>query len=99
LMARLNSITGSKIGFVNSAWYAAKSTAFNDITVGDNHGGNSVGYVATAGWDACTGIGSPIGTAILALYNPTHTGAVYPNYLVGTRPSSGQTYPRPVLLA
>jgi len=98
LMARLNSITGSKIGFVNSAWYAAKSTAFNDITVGDNHGGNTVGYVATAGWDAATGVGSPIGVNILALYQNL-TGAVYPNYLVGTRPSSGQTYPRPNILA
>jgi len=98
LMARLNSITGSKIGFVNSAWYAAKSTAFNDITVGDNHGGNTVGYVATAGWDAATGVGSPIGVNILALYQNS-TGAVYPNYLVGTRPSSGQTYPRPYITA
>ena len=98
LMARLNSITASKIGFVNATWYAAKSTAFNDITVGDNHGGNTVGYVATAGWDAATGIGSPIGVNILALYQNT-SGAVYPNYLVGTRPSSGQTYPRPYITA
>jgi kumamolisin len=98
LMARLNSITASKIGSVNSTWYAAKTTAFNDITVGDNHGGNTVGYVATAGWDACTGIGSPIGVNILALYQNT-TGAIYPNYLVGTRPNSGQTYPRPYITA
>ena len=98
LMARLNSITASKIGSVNATWYAAKSTAFNDITVGDNHGGNTVGYVATAGWDAATGIGSPIGVNILALYQNT-SGAVYPNYLVGTRPSSGQTYPRPYITA
>ena len=98
LMARLNSITASKIGSVNATWYAAKSTAFNDITVGDNHGGNTVGYVATAGWDAATGVGSPIGVNILALYQNS-TGAVYPNYLVGTRPSSGQTYPRPYITA
>ena len=98
LMARLNSITASKIGSVNATWYAAKSTAFNDITVGDNHGGNTVGYVATAGWDAATGVGSPIGVNILALYQNT-SGAVYPNYLVGTRPSSGQTYPRPYITA
>ena len=98
LMARLNSITATKIGSVNATWYAAKSTAFNDITVGDNHGGNTVGYVATAGWDAATGIGSPIGVNILALYQNT-SGAVYPNYLVGTRPSSGQTYPRPYITA
>jgi kumamolisin len=98
LMARLNSITASQIGFVNSAWYAAKSTAFNDITVGDNHGGNTVGYVATAGWDAATGLGSPIGINILALYQNA-SGAVYPNYLVGTRPSYGQAYPRPNITA
>jgi kumamolisin len=95
MMARLNSVTSSRIGFVNATWYAAKSTAFNDITVGDNHGGNTVGYVATAGWDACTGVGSPIGTNILALYQVTRSGLTYPNYLVGTQPASGQTYPRP----
>ena len=99
LMARLNSITASKIGSVNATWYAAKSTAFNDITVGDNHGGNTVGYVATAGWDAATGVGSPIGVSILALYQAIRSGLTYPNYLVGTQPASGQTYPRPNITA
>jgi kumamolisin len=99
MMSRLNSMTNTRIGFVNSTWYAAKSTAFNDITVGDNHGPNTVGYVATAGWDACTGIGSPIGTNILALYQATRSGLTYPNYLVGTQPVSGQTYPRPYITA
>jgi len=94
MMARLNSMTSSRIGFVNPTWYTASATAFNDITVGDNHGGNTVGYVATAGWDACTGIGSPIGTSILALYQ-TQSGMTYPNYLVGARPATGQTYARP----
>jgi len=98
MMARINSvsqsITGGRIGYVNTAWYAARTTAFTDTTVGDNHGGNPVGYVATAGWDACTGMGSPIGTALAALYQ---IGPTSPNYLVGSAPTTGLSYPRPTI--
>lgn len=39
--------------------------AFRDITSGNNTT-ESPGYSAKAGWDACTGMGSPIGTGVLA---------------------------------
>ena len=91
MMARINQLAGQRIGFVNAVWYAARTTGFNDITSGDNHGGNSVGYSATTGWDACTGLGSPIGTALFNLYN---VGATYPTQNYGFRPTSGMTYPR-----
>ncbi|GGG97194.1 S53 family peptidase [Silvibacterium dinghuense] len=64
LIAIINQLKGSKAGFVNPTLYGATS-AFNDITQGNNDisGGNG-GYEATTGWDACTGLGSPKGTAI-----------------------------------
>lgn len=46
-------------GFVNPTFYE-NASAFNDITQGNNGA-----YSAGPGWDACTGLGSPKGTAIL----------------------------------
>jgi kumamolisin len=74
MMARINSITGRRNGFINPIVYENQS-AFNDITTGNNAAPAAVGYSATAGWDACTGLGSPIGTAILALFT-TPTSAL-----------------------
>jgi kumamolisin len=93
MVARINQLSGQRIGFVNSKWYS-NTSAFNDITTGDNHGGNTVGYVGTAGWDAATGLGTPIGTAIYALYR---TGATYPkqNYAFRAKSTSAApAYPR-----
>ena len=91
MMARLNQLTGRRIGFVNSDWYSLRTTAFNDQTTGDNHGGNTVGYMATAGWDAATGIGTPIGTTLYKFYK---TGSTYPKRNYGFRPATGSSYPR-----
>ena len=70
LIARINQTIGKPVGFVNATLYANPS-AFNDITLGNNrvssHGGSeNLGYDATQGWDACTGLGSPNGNAVLA---------------------------------
>ena len=65
LVARLNEQTGLSQGFLNDKFYAHPEV-FNDITVGDNNEGG-VGYSATSGWDACTGLGTPDGKAILAI--------------------------------
>ena len=74
----------------------ANPTVFNDITVGNNAAPNTqAGYSATASWDACTGLGSPIGTALAALFSaPPTVAPIFPSYTVGTRPSTGQTFPR-----
>jgi len=58
LFARLNAIAGKPAGYVNAALYAQPG-AFRDITSGDNGD-----FAATAGWDACTGLGSPDGTKL-----------------------------------
>jgi kumamolisin len=74
LIARINSTKGSPIGFINPQLYAATSS-LNDITTGNNGT-----YAARPGWDACTGLGSPDGTKIAALFernttSPTQSAA------------------------
>lgn len=62
LLARINQSLGTNVGYVNPTLYAAKAEAtFHDITSGSNGG-----YSAGPGWDACTGLGSPDGAALLA---------------------------------
>ncbi len=70
LIARINSTRGTSVGFINPQLYTAVS-AFRDITTGNNGS-----YAAGPGWDACTGLGSPDGSKIAALFqenpaNPT----------------------------
>jgi len=61
LIALLNEQLGKSVGFLNSSVYGAlASTAFRDIVSGNNGA-----YSAGPGWDACTGWGSPDGTALL----------------------------------
>ena len=62
LYAGLFAALGIKLGFVTPMLWQNQG-AFNDITVG----GNGF-YNAAVGPDPCSGIGSPIGTSIAALY-------------------------------
>jgi subtilase family serine protease len=69
------------VGFINPALYklyesSAYSTAFHDITIGNNTyqytnaAGNPVtvlGFPALKGWDAVTGIGTPIVSSFVPL--------------------------------
>jgi kumamolisin len=69
LVARLNQAIGRNLGFVNPLLYA-NPQAFIDVTLGTNGIARTVeGYPATKGWDACTGLGTPIGTALLEALN------------------------------
>jgi kumamolisin len=65
LVALLNEKLGKPVGFLNPALYTLGETVFHDITVGNNDDGGLGSYSAKAGWDACTGLGSPNGTALL----------------------------------
>jgi len=47
------------LGFLNPLLYSTLSTAFNDITVGNNTGCGTPGFNATKGWDPVTGLGTP----------------------------------------
>ena len=64
LIALINESIGKPVGFVNPLLYQNTSAAddFNDITSGNNGA-----YSAGPGWDACTGLGSPIGNQIAAV--------------------------------
>ena len=62
LVARMVQSLGTPLGLHQPKLYAASAAAgFHDVTVGDNGS-----YSAGPGWDACTGLGSPNGTALLA---------------------------------
>ena len=101
--ARLNGLLRRRIQFgeLMSLLYS-NSGVTNDITLGTNTfdwnansgAGKTVnGYIATTGWDACTGLGSPIGTAI---YKLLHTGETYPKLNHGFRAATGAVYPRTI---
>jgi len=63
LVAVANQQLGTQVGFIQPAIYAAKAvSAFNDITVGSNGA-----FSAGPGWDACTGLGSPIASKLIPL--------------------------------
>jgi kumamolisin len=63
LIALNNQQNGKSAGFIQPQIYAANaSSAFNDIVSGNNGA-----FSAGPGWDACTGLGSPIGVNLIAL--------------------------------
>ena len=101
--ARLNSLLGRRIQFgeLMSLLYSTAGVT-TDVTAGSNtrdwQYNNGVGravngYNSTTGWDACTGLGSPIGTAI---YKLLHTGETYPKINYGFRAATGAVYPRAI---
>ncbi|HEY6497020.1 MAG TPA: S53 family peptidase [Trebonia sp.] len=76
LIARLAQATGKRFGLLQPMLYAGAApgvapTGFNDIAQGSNGA-----YNAGPGWDACTGLGTPNGAALL-------------NLLSGTTPTTG----------
>ena len=70
LIALVNEAAGRHVGFINPLLYAAPAATFRDITRGSNAIGPvggaqpTAGYDAAPGWDPCTGLGSPVGTAV-----------------------------------
>jgi kumamolisin len=67
LIALLNQAKQKNVGFFNPFLYAnVNKGIFHDVTKGTNAIKKTVkGYNAGVGWDACTGWGTPDGTAIL----------------------------------
>jgi kumamolisin len=62
LIARINGLKGSPIGFINPKLYG-NDTALRDITQGNNGD-----FTSASGWDPCTGLGSPNGAKIVGLF-------------------------------
>ena len=67
LVARLNQALGKNVGFLNPFLYAnAAKGVVQAVTKGTNAVKNTCpGYVAGPGWNACTGLGTPDGAAML----------------------------------
>jgi kumamolisin len=69
LIARINQKLGKPVGYLTQLLYTGmgNSAAFGDITKGNNDTNNNLdgNYKAGKGWDACTGWGSPQGSALL----------------------------------
>jgi kumamolisin len=61
LITRINASTGTPAGYWNPDLYKSPQ-ALRDITQGNNGD-----FEATKGWDACTGLGSPNGQALLGV--------------------------------
>ncbi len=61
LIARINQVSGKSAGYINPTLYQ-NSKALYDITSGNNGD-----YDAAVGWDACTGLGSPNGAALVGV--------------------------------
>jgi kumamolisin len=69
LVARLNQAKQKNVGFLNPLLYAnVGKGVVHDVTSGTNAiKGTVKGYSAGPGWDACTGLGTPDGAAILKI--------------------------------
>jgi kumamolisin len=74
LVAVANQQLGAQVGFMQPAIYAAKAAAaFNDVTSGNNGA-----FKAGPGWDACTGLGSPMASKLIPLLTPAGTTTTPP---------------------
>ena len=62
LVALMNQKLGHPVGYLNPMLYGslAGKGVVNDLVVGNNGA-----YAAKAGWDACTGLGTPDGERLL----------------------------------
>jgi kumamolisin len=79
LIALFNQRLGNRLGLLNPSLYEwpAPQWGCHDITEGNNEVTGTPGYSAAAGWDACTGLGSPNGGELLRALLPQfllHTG-------------------------
>jgi kumamolisin len=70
LLARVNQLAGKSVGYLQPVLYQ-NPQALRDITQGNNGD-----FYASAGWDACTGLGSPNGEAVAALFTTTSGGTI-----------------------
>ena len=69
LLARINQSLGKNVGYLNPLLYTNSVEAtLHDITVGNNGS-----YSAGPGWDACTGLGTPDGAALLTALGSNST--------------------------
>jgi kumamolisin len=75
LTALINQQLGKPVGFLNTSLYAAAAKkALHDIPSGNNGA-----FTAGPGWDACTGLGSPDGQALLTAFSKKSSASPGPS--------------------
>lgn len=69
LIVRINAVLGSPVGFINPLLYSLSNTVCRNVASppgpASNSFGGVTGYPATPVWNACTGLGSIVGTELL----------------------------------
>jgi kumamolisin len=70
LVARLAQATGTRFGLLNALLYQGVSAGEPAVGFRDIVDGSNGAYAAGPGWDACTGLGSPDGVALLTKLTP-----------------------------
>jgi kumamolisin len=70
LTCRLAQAAGAPFGLIQEVLYAGVAAGQPVAWLHDITSGNNGGYDAGPGWDACTGLGSPDGPALLAKVSP-----------------------------
>lgn len=88
IVARVAQSTGKPVGLAHTALYAAAKAGqaapgFHDVTSGSNGA-----YKAAVGYDCCTGLGTPDGANLVALFGATTTDPGQPG-----DPGGGQNPP------
>ncbi len=117
LIAILNSNLGVNLGFINPIFYGLGNACFNPINPlwrdpdisyladcpANNGYAGIYGYPANAGWDACTGLGSPNGNTLLTYLKMMTQPDVYvlggyqsPSLLIIDPDSSPANQPVPI---
>ena len=73
LICRLAQATGTSFGMMQTYLYAGVNPQLAAAGMRDITSGSNGAYAAGPGWDPCTGLGSPDGTALLARLTPPST--------------------------
>jgi hypothetical protein len=74
LVALMNASLGTHLGWLNLKLYSVPYAAvFRDIKDGGSNADDAPGYTAGPGWDACTGLGSVNGAALMYALTPEST--------------------------
>ena len=71
LACRLAQAAGHSFGLIQEILYAGVAPGQPVAGLRDITSGNNGAYSAAAGWDACTGLGSPDGPALLTQVSGT----------------------------
>jgi kumamolisin len=85
LTALINQQVGGRVGLLNPQIYqSGLASAFHDVTSGSNGA-----YSAGPGWNPCTGLGSPDGSALATALQPLAGTSAAP--VAGVSPAGGST--------